>query len=374
MIQVKEVSGRKALRKFVTFPFGLYKKNPYWVPPIISEELDSFDPLKNPVFEHADARFFLAYSGGEIVGRVAAIINWIEVDQQKIRKMRFGWLDFTDDPEVSRALLEKVEEIGRQQGLEFMEGPVGFSNMDKVGILTEGYDQMSTMVTWYNHPYYVDHMTALGFRPEKKFLESYFYTADADIDKYHRMAKVIAARYKLKPIDFKSSKEVMPYVDGIFELFNSSYSKLVSFVPISKRQIEYFKNKYIRFINPDFIKVVLDSDNRIIAFAITMPSFGKALQKARGRLFPFGFIHLLRARRKSKESIFYLIGIAPEYQKKGVTAIIFDLFHQAYKRHGVTKGIITPELEDNKDIQLIWDDFKPVHNKRRATFRKDFSQ
>ena len=374
MIQVKEVSGKKELRKFVTFPFSLYKNNPYWVPPIISEELESFNPKKNPVFEHAEARFFLAYSGGEIVGRVAAIINRLEVNQQKIPKMRFGWFDFIDDPEVSRALLHEVEKIGKENELEFMEGPVGFSNMDKVGILTEGYDQMGTMVTWYNHPYYVDHMNAMGFRPEKKFLESYFYTRNAQVDKYHRMAKVIAKRYELTPVNFSSSKEIMPYVNEIFELFNTSYSKLASFVPISDKQIEYFKNKYIRFINPDFIKVVLDKNQKIIAFAITMPSFGKALQKARGRLFPFGFIHLLRARRKSSESIFYLIGVAPDYQKKGVTAIVFDLFHKAFERHGVTKGIITPELEENKNIQLIWDNFQPVHNKRRATFRKDFDK
>jgi hypothetical protein len=373
MIEVKEIKSKKELKKFVKFPFELYRNNPYWVPPIISEELESFDRKKNPVFEHAEARFFLAYSEGKIVGRVAAIINRIEVDQQKVRKMRFGWFDFTDDIDVSRALLGQVEKIGREEKLDFMEGPVGFSNMDKVGILTEGYDQLGTMVTWYNHPYYVDHMTELGFSPENRFLESYFYTKDAKIDKYQRMAQVIARRYELTPVVFKSTKEVMPYVNEIFELFNTSYSKLASYVPISDKQIEYFKNKYIRFINPDFIKVILDKNKKIIAFAITMPSFARALQKANGRLFPFGIFHLLRARKQSKESIFYLIGIDPGYQKKGVTAIVFDLFHEAFKRHGVTKGIITPELEENKDIQLIWEKFNPVHNKRRATFRKDLA-
>ena len=371
MIEVKEITGKKELRKFVTFPFTLYKNNPYWVPPIINEELESFDPETNPVFEHAQARFFVALQNGKIVGRVAAITNSFEIEQQQVKKMRFGWLDFIDDKKVSEALLEKVETIGREENLEFMEGPVGFSNMDKVGILTEGYDEMSTMVTWYNYPYYVDHMNSLGFKPEKKYLESFFYIKDAQIDKYERMAKIVAKRYELTPVTFKKSKEVMPYVDEIFQLFNTAYSSLSSFVPISDKQIAYFKDKYISFINPDFIKIILDKNKRIVAFGITMPAFGKALQKARGRLFPFGFIHLLLARKYSKESIFYLIAIAPEYQKKGVTAIIFDMFHQAFKRHGVTKGIITPELEDNKDIQLIWDNFNPVHFKRRATFRKD---
>jgi hypothetical protein len=373
MIEVKEITSKKELKKFVTFPFKLYKDNPYWVPPIIKEELNSFDPNINPVFEHAKARFFLALDNGKIVGRVAAITNQFEIEQQKVKKMRFGWLDFVDDKAVSKALLEQVAKIGKEEKLEFMEGPVGFSNMDKVGILTEGYEHLGSMVTWYNYPYYVDHMQAHGFWPEKKFLESYFYVKDAKIDKYHRMAKIIAKRYELTPVNFSKSKDVMPYVDEIFELFNTSYSKLSSFVPISDKQIAYFKEKYISFINPDFIKVVLDKNKRIIAFGITMPSFARALQKAKGRLFPFGFIHLLRARKNSKESIFYLIGIAPEYQKKGVTAIIFDLFHKAYERHGITKGIITPELEDNKDIQLIWDNFNPVHFKRRATFRKDLN-
>ena len=371
MIEVKEITGRKELKKFVTFPFKLYKNNPYWVPPLINEELNSFDPNKNPVFEHAQARYFLAFKNGSVVGRVAAITNEFEIEQQQVKKMRFGWLDFIDDHEVSKALLNQVEKLGKEKNLEFMEGPVGFSNMDKVGILTEGYEERGSMVTWYNYPYYVDHMNALGFKPEKKYLESYFYTKDAEIDKYHRMAQVIAKRYDLTPVNFSRSKDVMPYVDEIFKLFNTAYSKLSSFVPISDKQIAYFKEKYIGFINPDFIKVVLDNNKRVIAFGITMPSFGKALQKAKGRLFPFGFIHLLLARKYSKESIFYLIGIAPEYQKKGVTAIIFDLFHKAFQRHGVTKGIITPELEDNKDIQLIWDSFNPVHFKRRATFRKD---
>ncbi len=373
MIEVKEITAKKELRKFVTFPFKLYKDNPYWVPPIIKEELNSFDPKINPVFEHAQARFFLALKNGEIVGRVAAITNQFEIQQQKVKKMRFGWLDFIDDKAVSKALLEQVAKIGKEEKLEFMEGPVGFSNMDKVGILTEGYEHLGSMVTWYNYPYYVDHMQAHGFWPEKKFLESYFFVKDAQTDKYHRMAQIIAKRYELTPVSFSRSKDVMPYVNEIFELFNTSYSKLSSFVPISDKQIAYFKEKYIGFINPDFIKVVLDKNKRIIAFGITMPSFARALQKAKGRLFPFGFIHLLRARKNSKESIFYLIGIAPEYQKKGVTAIIFDLFHKAYERHGITKGIITPELEDNKDIQLIWDNFNPVHYKRRATFRKDLS-
>lgn len=370
MIRIQEVSTKKELKQFVRFPFSLYKNNPYWVPPIIREELESFDPDKNPVFEHAEARFFLAYRDGKIAGRIAAIVNWTEIREQQVKKMRFGWMDFIDDKEVSKLLLEKVEKIGREHGLEFLEGPVGFSNLDKVGVLTEGFDQIGTMVTWYNHPYYQDHFRALGFVPANKFIESYFYTRNADASRYERMAQVIKSRYDLRPLSFRKTKEVLPFVDEMFELFNLSYEKLPSFVSVSKKQIAYFKKKYIPFINPEFIKMVVDKENRLIAFAITMPSFAKALQKAGGKLFPTGFLHLLLARKKSKESIFYLIGILPSYRKKGVTAIIFDEYHKSFKKYGIEKGVLTPELEENKDIQLIWSNFDPQIHKRRTTFRK----
>lgn len=370
MIQIKEISTKSELKKFVKFPFSLYKDNRYWVPPIISEEVESFDKTINPVFDHADARFFLAYKNGQVAGRVAAIINRIEVDQQKIRKMRFGWIDFIDDIAVSGALIEKVHEIGKAANLEYMEGPLGFSNLDKVGVLTHGYDELSTMITWYNHPYYVEHFEKLGFVPSQKFIETYFYFKDVNIDKYSRYAEIVKKRYGLKAINFKSSREVMPYVDEMFALFNVSYEKLSSFVPITPKQIAYYKKKFISFINPEYIKFIVDENDRLVTFSITMPSFAKALQKAGGKLFPTGFIHLLRAKKHAKTTVFFLIGILPEYQKKGVTAIVFDEFFKTYRKKGIEKMIITPELEENKDIQLIWRNFKPVYHKKRCTMRR----
>lgn len=371
MIQIKEISTERELKKFVKFPFSLYKDNPYWVPPIISEEVESFNKTKNPVFDHAEARFFLAYMNNKIVGRVAAIINSIEIDQQKISKMRFGWIDFIDDLQVSKALIDKVYEIGKEHQLEFIEGPLGFSNLDKVGVLTEGYDSMSTMITWYNHPYYVTHFEQLGMVPSQKFIETYFYLKDVDIEKYSRYAEIVKKRYNLRAINFKSSKEVLPYVDEMFGLFNDSYETLSTFVPITPRQIEYYKKKFISFINPDFIKFIVDENDKLVTFSITMPSFARALQKANGKLFPFGFMHLLKAKKHATTNVFFLIGILPEYQKKGVTAIVFDEFFKTFKETGVEKMLITPELEDNKNIQLIWKNFKPVYHKRRCTMRKD---
>lgn len=374
MIQIREISTKSELKKFVKFPFSLYKDNKYWVPPIISEEVESFDKTVNPVFDHAEARFFLAFRNDRIVGRVAAIINRIETEQQKISKMRFGWIDFIDDIEVSKALLDKVVEIGKAQKLEFIEGPLGFSNLDNVGVLTYGYDELSTMITWYNHPYYVSHFEQLGLVPCQKFIETYFYFKDVDINKYERYAEIVKQRYQLRAINFKTSAEVMPYADKMFDLFNTSYAKLSSFVPVTPRQIAYYKKKFVKFINPEYIKFIVDQNDKLVTFSITMPSFAKALQKANGKLFPTGFIHLLRAKKHSKSSVFFLIGILPEYQKKGVTAIVFDEFFKTYKKKGVEKMIITPELEDNKDIQLIWKNFNPVYYKKRCTMRKDIVQ
>ena len=370
MVTLKEVSTKGGLRQFVKFPFSLYKNNKYWVPPIIKDEVDSFDKDLNPVFEHAHAHFFLAYKNNEIVGRIAAIINWIEVNDQKVRKMRFGWFDFIDDHEVSSALLNKVNEIGKQNNLDFIEGPVGFSNMDKVGILTEGFDHISSIISWYNYPYYSEHVEKFGYVKSQKFIETYFYFKDVNIEKYKRFANIIKKKYGLKPLNFTSSKEIMPYVEEMFKLFNTSYANLSSFVPISDKQIVYYKKKFINFINPEFIKFIVDKNGKIITFSVTMPSFAEAMQKANGKLFPTGFFHILKAKKYSKDVVFFLIGILPEYRKKGVTAIVFDEFFKTYTQRGIVKTISTPELESNKDIQLIWKNFNPVIFKKRSTYKK----
>lgn len=372
-IEIIEVVSQKDLLRFVKFPFQLYATNTYWVPPLIQEELDQFNPKTNPVYEHATSRLFLAIRNREVVGRIAALINKYEVEKMGIKKMRFGWFDFVDDIEVSRLLLEKVHQIGCENHLEFVEGPVGFSNMDKVGILTMGFEEKGDMISWYNAPYYAKHLERLGYQKANEWLEHYF---DVDLhpdrtSQYTRMAEVIKRRYHLKVIRFSKTHEIMPYVDKIFDLFDKSYSKLVSYVPLSEKQIQFFKAKYIKLIDPEFIKYVEDEQGNPIAFAITMRSFSEALQKAKGRLFPFGFYHLLRAKKKSNEVLFYLIGVHPDYQKKGVVAIIFDEFAQSYIKHGIKRAYRTPELETNSDIQSLWKEFHPINHKRRKTFRKN---
>jgi GNAT superfamily N-acetyltransferase len=371
MIIIKEAISKKELKDFVKFSFELYKGNPYWVPPIINDELESFDKTKNPAFEHAEVRFYLAYRDDKIVGKIAAIINWQEVNFQHKKKVRFGWFDVIDDIEVTRALLEKVYEFGREHHLEHAEGPMGFSNLDKVGALTEGFDQMGTMITWYNYPYYKDHFEQLGFVKEKEYIESVFSFSAVDPAAFQKASDLVKRRYGLKALNFKTSAEIMPYVDKMFDVFNASYEKLASFVAVSEAQKEYFKKKYIGLINPEYIKFVEDREGKLVAFTIVMPSFSEALIKANGRLFPFGFYHFLKARKNSKDVVFYLIGIDPAYQNKGVTAIIFDDFYKVFTKNKIEKCIRTPELADNYAMHNLWKNFNPVVNKRRCTYIKN---
>ncbi|WP_299129479.1 GTP cyclohydrolase [uncultured Winogradskyella sp.] len=370
MITIKEATSKKELKAFVTFPFSLYKNSNNWVPPIIKQELETFNKDKNPIFKDAEARFFLAYKGNTIVGRVAAIINWLEVNKQSIKKMRFGWFDFIDDYEVSKALLQTVETIGKEHQLEYTEGPVGFSNLDKVGVMTEGFDSIAPMITWYNHPYYVNHYKEHGYKIEKEYSESKFPFKNVKPEAFKKAQELIKRRYKLTALKFTKTQEVMPYVDRMFDLFNESYASLSSFVEITDIQKEYFKNKFISFVNPEYIKFVVDENDKLIGFAIVMPRFAEALQKANGKLFPFGFTHILKAKKNSKDVIFYLIGIHPEYQNKGVHAVIFNEYYETFTIKGIQTCYRTPELEDNEAIHKIWKHFNPEVYKRRKTFKK----
>ncbi|MDO4228710.1 MAG: GTP cyclohydrolase [Capnocytophaga sp.] len=370
-ILIKEVLTKSDLKAFVKFPFTLYKNNPYWVPPLINDEIASFDKTKNPAFENAEAFFYLAYNEkNQIVGRVTAIVNRHDI-HQNTPKIRFGWLDMIDDVNVTKALLEKVAEKGREYQLEYMEGPMGFSNMDKVGILTEGYDHIANMITWYSYPYYKEHLEKLGFIKEKGFVETYFVLSDVNAEVFKKTAAAISKRYEVRLIPTDTKEEVLKYVDAMFDLYNETYSKLSSYVPVTQRQKEYFKKKYIPFINPKYIRFIEDKNGKLICFSIVLPSLSKALQKAKGSLFPFGFLHLLKAKQNHDMVEFFLIGVAPEYQSKGIPALLFDYYHPVFQKQGITKCIITPELEDNLAIQQLWKNFNPTVYAKRATYKKN---
>lgn len=371
MITIKEMTTKKDMTNFVKFPFVLYKNEKNWVPPLINDELASMDKDKNPVFKNAEARFFMAFDGKKPVGRIAGIVNHTEINEQGKSKMRFGWYDAIDDVEVTKALLNKVKEIGAEHGLEWMEGPVGFSNMEKAGLLIQGFEYMNTMITWYNFPYYQRHFEELGFTKAEEWVEYIINIPETLPEKVHKFSQIIKERYKLKIVAFKNTKEILPYVDGMFDLLNKTYGSLSTFVPIKQYQIDHYKEKYIKYIHPSYIKCIADENDKLIAFAITMPSFSKALKKANGKLLPLGFYHLLKARKYNDMAAFYLIGIDPEYQGKGVTALVFEEMHNLFKQNGITKVETNPELEDNKAIQQLWKHYEYNLHKRRRTYKKD---
>jgi len=372
MIEVIKVESKKNVKDFVMFPFELYKDCEYWVPPIINEEINAMDKNKNPVFKNAEAEFYLAYKDNKIVGRIAAIVNWVEIEEQKKNKLRFGWYDTIDDINVSKALMDKVLEFGKSRKLEFVDGPVGFSNMDKAGLLIEGYNELNTMITWYHYPYQKEHLNKLGFSKLAEWVEYKIkiFSAEEAPEKVKKFSKIIQERYKLKVLNFKSTKEIMPYVDKMFELLNVTYSNLQTYVTIKQYQIDFYKEKFIKYIHPDFIKCCLDENDNLIAFLITMPSFSRALKKINGKIGLMGYFHFFKAQHFNNRVSLYLIGVDPRYQSKGVTAIIFNELQQTFNNRGIIEVETNPELVENNAIQAFWKNYESTLHKRRATFTK----
>ncbi|HPF12502.1 MAG TPA: GNAT family N-acetyltransferase [Flavobacteriaceae bacterium] len=370
MIEIVPVTTSQELKVFVEFPFQLYQKSPFWVPPLIKDEIETLDAKKNPVFQNATAHYFIAKKDGKLAGRVAVIINHVEVEELHKKKVRFGWFDAIDDLGVTKALMDQVFKIGREHQLEYAEGPVGFSNMEKAGILTKGFDEMNTMITWYHYPYYAEHFEKLGFEKQATWVEYRIKDPQEIKDKVRKFSKLVKERYGLSVIRFKNKKEILPYVDAMFGLLNNTYNTLQTFVPIQQYQIDYYKKKYFGFLTPDYITCIQDQSGKLIAFSVVMPSFSKALKKANGKLMPLGWYHIIKAQRKNDTAAFYLIGIDPEYQGKGVTAIIFEEMQELFKAKGIREVETNPELIENKAVQQLWKDYNPVQHKERSTFRK----
>ena len=370
MIEIVEVRTKSQLRAFVNFQFKLYEKSPFWVPPIKNEELFFLNKETNPAFKTSDVGLFIAYKEKRIVGRVAAIVNWIEVNKLKKNKVRFGWFDVVDDFEVTKILIKKVREFGKSRKMDFIEGPVGFSNMDKAGMLVMGYDKMNTIITNYNYPYYPIHMEQLKMKKLAQWIEFEIKIPEFKNSpkKVRKFGKLILERYNLKVLHFKKNSQLDPYVDEMFQLIEKTYSNLQTFVPIQKYQINYYKEKYLKYAHPEYIKCVCDDANKLIAFVIIMPSFTKALKKANGKLFPFGIFHLLKAKYYNNRASFYLIGVDPVYQNKGVIAILFNEIQKLFNKKGITEVETNPELEENTSIHQLWKNYEHTLHKKRATF------
>ena len=367
-IKIKQVLNSSDLELFIKFPMELYKGNPYYVPPLINEEKSIWVKEENPALQYSEAAQFLAYKGENIVGRIAVMINHKEEKELGIRKVRFGWLDFIDDIEVSKTLINTAIEYAKSKGISKIEGPMGFTNLDKAGMLTKGFDKLATMIGIYNFDYYPKHMEQLGLVKEKEWVEFEINFPDTLPDKVEKFSNLIAEKYELELVKFKSKKDILPLVEPMFKLLDDTYKHLSTYTPITQEQIKHYKEKYFKFIDKDYIVCIKDRYGSLISFAITMPSYSKALQKAKGKLFPFGWWHLLNAGKKNDRANFYLIGIHPQYQKRGITAIIFKEIYETFKKKGVKFLETNPELEENASIQALWQDYHPTNHKRRRTY------
>ncbi|MDR2229484.1 MAG: GNAT family N-acetyltransferase [Flavobacteriaceae bacterium] len=371
-ISLRKVINDKMLTDFIQFPMTLYKNNPNYVPALINDEKQIWDPKENPALAYSEAELYLAYKNNQVVGRIAVMINHKEGQELDIHKVRFGWIDFIDDINVSRTLIEKAIEYAKQHNINKIEGPMGFTNLDKAGMLTMGFDKLATMIGIYNFDYYPQHLEQLGLVKEKEWVEFELAFPEFLSEKVIKFNDLIKEKYQLKVLKFNNKKEILPLVEPMFQLLDETYKGLSTYTPITQQQIQTYKEKYFGFIDKDFIVCITDANDKLISFAITMPSYSKALQKANGKLFPFGWWHFLQAGKKNDRANFYLIGIHPEYQRRGVTAIIFKEIYEIFKKKGVKFLETNPELEENKNIQLLWQDYSPVNHKRRRTYSKEF--
>lgn len=367
-IAVIEVKDAGELIKFIRFPMELYKNNKNYVPPLIIDEKKVWNRKENPALGYSEAKKFLALKDGKVVGRIAVIINHKEAKELGISKVRFGWLDFIDDFEVSKALIDTAINFAKEKNIPKIEGPMGFTNLDKAGMLTYGYDKLATMIGLYNFDYYPEHLERLGLVKEKEWVEFEMKFPETLPEKVVKFSNLIAEKYKLNVIKFKNKSEILPLVDPMFDLLDKTYSSLSTYTPLSEEQKKTYKEKYFPFINKNYIICVEDENHQLISFAITMPSYSKALQKAKGKLFPFGWWHFLQAGKKNDRANFYLIGIHPDYQRRGVTAIIFKEIFERFSKMGIQFAETNPELEENKSVQLLWQDYEPVNHKRRRTY------
>jgi len=367
---IKEVTTLRELRAFIRFPNRLYRGNPYWVPSLFMDDYQTFRRDKNPAFDYCEARYWLAYRGREIVGRIAGIYNGEHVEKWQQPYMRFGWPDFVDDPDVSAALFQQVESWAKEKGLTAVHGPLGFTDLDREGMLVEGFDEVGTMATFYNYPYYPAHLEKLGYVKDVDWMEYEIVVPPEINPTIARIADVMLRRYNLRYLEAKSKKDILPYVHQVFELLNEAYQHLYGVVPLTERQIDYYKEMYFGLISPEFVPIVLDEHDRVVAFGITMPSLSKALQKSDGQLLPFGWFHLLRAMRKMDRADLYLIGVHPEYQGKGVNAIMMNAINEVFVRRGITRAESNPELETNQNVQGQWKYYETRQHKRRRCFIK----
>jgi hypothetical protein len=372
-IEIRKVTTRRDLKKFIAFPYKLYATNKYWCPPLRFDELNNLRKDKNVAFDFCEAEYWLAYKGKEIVGRIAGIIQHKSNERWNEKLVRFGWIDFIDDLDVSRKLIETVENWGKEKGMTGIHGPLGFSDMDNEGMLIKGFEEVATLASIYNYPYYPEHMVKLGFGKAADWVQWEFDIAPSIPEKVERLSQLIKEKYNLRVLKAKKAKELKPYARKMFAMLNAAFDDLYGFTALTERQMDSYTKQYFGFIQPQFVSFVLDQKDDIIGFGVSMPSLTRALQKCNGKLFPFGFLYILRALKKNDTIDMYLNGVRPDYHGKGINALYYNELNKAYIEANIKKAVTNPQLEDNAKALTIWKNFNGRQHITRRCWIKHFS-
>lgn len=373
-LEIKRIEPtRSNLRRFIEFQNDLYKGNRYYVPPFMMDEIETLSPGKNPAFDFCESEYFMAYRDGKPVGRVAGIINSQVCESTGKKTARFGFLDFVDDKEVSTALMSTVEQWARSKGMDRIIGPLGFTDMDREGLLIEGFEELSTMATNYNYPYYAGHLEALGYDKESDWMEFQMKVPDRIPERFDRIATLVSKKYNLRVLKYKQRKAIKEeYGHALFHLINEAYKNLYQYSQLTERQIDYYIDYYLNLLDLDLVTLIVDGDDKLVGVGISMPSLSRGLQKSGGKLFPFGWTHLLKALKGKNDRVdLLLVAIHPDYQNKGVNAMLFQDLIPQYIRKGYVYAESNPEMETNAKVQSQWEAFEPrQHRRRRSYFKK----
>jgi hypothetical protein len=372
-IDIKTVESKKDLKAFVKLPFKIYKGNPMWVPQLIMDDMEVFQPEKNPAFENADAKLFLAIKDGQPVGRIVGILSHAANRKYQTKNMRFGWFECINDTEVSNALFQAVEQWAREKGMTSITGPLGFTDLDPEGMLVYGFDQVPTLASNYNHPYYPELVEKFGFIKEIDYHE---FRAVVPYDtglpeKMLRIADRLRERGNLKILKFRNKKELMTRADELFYLLDEAFEEIYGSVPLTEKQVKYYVKKYISFVNKELVKAVVNDKDEMVGFIITMPSLTRGFQKARGRLIPLGWFHLLKSMRTYEVLDFYLAGVRKKYRGLGVDLLMVIEIAKTAMKMGFKYTESNFELETNTKVQAQWKFFNPSLHKKRRIFCKN---
>lgn len=372
-VSVIPVTTKREMKQFICFNYKLYKDSPYAVPELYNDVRDTLDPEKNAAFEFCEAQPFIALRGGEVVGRIVAIINHKANATWNKKAVRFGWVDFIDDAEVADALFATVEQWGRERGMTEVHGPLGFTDFDPEGMLVEGFDRIGTMATIYNYPYYPVHMERMGYAKDVDWVEYLLTAPEALPEKHARITRIVKEKFGLRVVKYNShAKLARERGIAIFELLNEAYAHLYGYSALSPKQIQQYIDMYLPLLDLRLVPLIVDKEDHLIGFGVLLPSLAQAFQKARGYMLPFGWWHLIKALKwnRTQTTEMLLVAVKPEYQGKGAVALIFDDILPVHHKLGYKWSESNPELESNNKVQAQWDYFERENHKRRRAYVK----